>query len=222
MYTHIPFLEDILLLCALIFPSSLVSLIPAKRPSFTRTQVNNIIVHLVLILFVVFLKKDLFLFVHFPPLSWYVIAPLAGIACIGSEYIIGSFQVFYKHGRFPKGFSVHSFYQGKIKPIDIFLIVALVVCEELILRQAFFTIVYGSFKLEIWLVIVLSSVIYGLNHMFFGPKIVPQKMVSGLIYASLFYFSGMSIIIPIIAHSVQNLTLLALSKTGEKNAKTAD
>ena len=95
------------------------------------------------------------------------------------------------------------------------------VAEELILRQALFSLFFMGMKLHLWLVIVLCTVIYALNHIYFGLQALPQKIVSGLIYVCLYYYSGMAILVPILAHSVQNLTLVTVKIIRDRNANAA-
>ena len=223
MNIHIPYLEDILLLCALIFPGSINAMLPKSKGknAFAISTIMNITVHIILIILIVIVKREQFLFLNFPSWFFYPIAIAAGFSCIVFEYYIGALQIFIKEGKFPKGIRVHSFYTSKMKIMDFLLIIVLVIVEELILRQALFTILLLSIKLNLWIVITVSAFIYGLNHLFFGIKTFPQKLISGFIYTCLFYFSGMSIIVPIIAHTVQNLSLALMSRSGGKNANAA-
>ncbi|MCS4481906.1 hypothetical protein JQ038_02580 [Clostridium botulinum] len=41
-----------------------------------------------------------------------------------------------------------------------------------------------------------------------GKQVFLQKMVAGLIYGALFYFSGFNIIVPIITHCLENIVIL--------------
>jgi membrane protease YdiL (CAAX protease family) len=61
-------------------------------------------------------------------------------------------------------------------------------------------------------VILLCAVAYAMNHLSFGIASVISKLPSGLLYVLLFYVSGLSIGVVIVAHATQNLALLALSR----------
>jgi uncharacterized protein len=74
-----------------------------------------------------------------------------------------------------------------------------------------------DFHLGVGTTIFLCTLIYAINHITFGLSVVIQKIMSGLIYTTLYYISGLAIIIPIIAHATQNLALLALSQKGERH-----
>jgi membrane protease YdiL (CAAX protease family) len=73
--------------------------------------------------------------------------------------------------------------------------------------------VLRDFGSQIGLVIALCAFVYALNHITFGPGSVVAKLPTGLIYTLLFYFSGLSIVIPILAHATQNLALLTLARS---------
>lgn len=209
---HIHYLEDTLILMALVFPGSLNSIIKKpQRSSFKFSMVSTIAVYIVLITFTLMIKMNEFLFFNNPSWVWYLVAPLFGFLCIAIEYMIGAVQIYIQQGKFPKRFAVHSYYSVKIDLMVILLIITLVVLEELILRQAIFTIFFNGFQFQVWLVIALSALIYGLNHIFFGLSIVPQKIMSGVIFALLYYYSGLALVIPFLAHLTQNLTLLKFS-----------
>lgn len=221
MNIHIPYLEDILLLGALIFPNSINAVFPGSKGenAFTLYTIKNIIVHIILIGLIVLVKKEQFLFLYLPAWFFYPIAIAAGFSCILFEYYIGAWQIFIKEGRFPRGSAVHSFYKSNMNMLDLSLIIALVILEELILRQGLFTILLVGIKLNLWLVIFVSAFIYGLNHLFFGLRTLIPKVMSGFIYVCLFYFSGMSVIVPVVAHSIQNLTLAFMSMRGKKHVE---
>ncbi|MCS4467036.1 CPBP family intramembrane metalloprotease [Clostridium botulinum] len=67
---------------------------------------------------------------------------------------------------------------------------------------------FKDFKMNIAIVLIITSFVYALNHIFLGKQVFSQKMVAGLIYGALFYFSGFNIIVPIITHSLENIAIL--------------
>ena len=85
--------------------------------------------------------------------------------------------------------------------------------EEVIFRKVWFDILGSQFEINICIVLLVTSIVYGFNHLFMGNKIIIQKTISGIIYGMLYILSG-SIIIPIITHCLQNLIVL---KRGEKS-----
>ncbi|CBZ02325.1 CPBP family intramembrane metalloprotease [Clostridium botulinum] len=90
----------------------------------------------------------------------------------------------------------------------IILSVFIGICEEFAYRQLWFNILFKDFKMNIAIVLIITSFVYALNHIFLGKQVFSQKMVAGLIYGALFYFSGFNIIVPIITHSLENIVIL--------------
>ncbi|ACA55770.1 CPBP family intramembrane glutamic endopeptidase [Clostridium botulinum] len=82
------------------------------------------------------------------------------------------------------------------------------ICEEFAYRQLWFNILFKDFKMHIAIVLIITSFVYALNHIFLGKQVFFQKMVAGLIYGALFYFSGFNIMIPIITHCLENIVIL--------------
>lgn len=214
MNFHIHYLDDIILLCAILFPGSITSVLDIiqQRYSFTRRMINNIVPYIFLLTFIIILKGNTFIFFNLPKWYFYIIALVCGVGVLFIEYYIGAFIVLIQYKQFPKGIKVSSEYKDILKVIDVILIIFFIICEELISRQAFFTIFYFDMRLNIYLIFFLISLFYGLNHLFYGLKVLPQKIITGLIYTGLYYFSGFAIIVPIIAHVVQNCSLIILSK----------
>ncbi|ACA44328.1 CPBP family intramembrane metalloprotease [Clostridium botulinum] len=90
----------------------------------------------------------------------------------------------------------------------IILSVFIGICEEFAYRQLWFNILFKDFKMNIAIVLIITSFVYALNHIFLGKQVFFQKMVAGLIYGALFYFSGFNIIVPIITHCLENIVIL--------------
>jgi len=114
--------------------------------------------------------------------------------------------------------AVHGSYSGvaRIGVKDVLSIVALVICEELVLRQLLYRLLADDLALASWAAIATCTIVYGVNHVSFGLTSVIPKLASGLLYAMLFVVSGLSIGVVILAHVTQNLALLALSRRGPR------
>jgi membrane protease YdiL (CAAX protease family) len=144
-----------------------------------------------------------------------LLAPLAGIACIFLEYLVGVVLVFVRTRQLVTRVSVHSSYSAvlRVGVMDVLAVLALVVGEELVVRQLLYNLLATDFGLALWIVIAVCAAAYALNHLGFGAASVISKLPSGLLYIVLFYVSGLSIPVVVVAHATQNLTLLALSRT---------
>lgn len=151
-----------------------------------------------------------------------LLAPFVGIACILLEYLVGILLLFLRTGKLLTRVTVHNIYStvSRIAIKDILSILALVIGEELILRQLLYNLLATDFALALWVVISICTVAYAMNHLSFGIASVISKLPSGLLYVLLFYASGLSIVAVIVAHATQNLVLLALSRTRVINGQS--
>jgi hypothetical protein len=147
-------------------------------------------------------------------LPLFLLAPFVGIACIFLEYLIGIALLFFRTKKLVTRVAVHSSYSAfsRITVNDIMSILILVIGEELILRQLLYNLLADDLALGLWIVILLCTVTYAVNHLSFGATSAISKLSSGLLYVLLFYVSGLSVGVVIVAHATQNLALLALSR----------
>ena len=90
----------------------------------------------------------------------------------------------------------------------IILSVFIGIFEEVVYRQLWFNILFKDFKLHIVGVFIITSFVYALNHIFLGKQVLFQKILAGVVYGGLFYFSGFNILIPIITHCLENTVIL--------------
>ncbi|NFN87701.1 CPBP family intramembrane metalloprotease [Clostridium sporogenes] len=96
----------------------------------------------------------------------------------------------------------------KINIKVIILSILIGIFEEFVYRQLWFNVLFKDFKLHIAIVLVITAFMYALNHIFLGKQVFFQKMVAGITYGALFYFSGFNIIVPIITHCLENIVIL--------------
>jgi membrane protease YdiL (CAAX protease family) len=143
-----------------------------------------------------------------------LLAPFVGLACIVVEYLVGILLVSLRTGKLVTAVSVHGSYAAvpRITVADVLSVFALVVGEELVLRQVLFGLLSADLGLALWQVITLCTMAYALNHLSFGVASVVSKLPSGLAYVLLYYVSGMSLGVVVVAHAAQNFTLLAFSR----------
>jgi len=220
----IPPLDTVLLVIASLFPvgfcGNVTALIKGRRgfgqgQSLSGDLVGFVIGYAVILVVVAAVRPQQVLAFHLPTfLPLLLLAPLAGIASIFLEYLVGILILFLRTRKLVTSIAVHSSYSAvsRIAIKDIQSILALVIGEELILRQLLFNLLATDFAMAPWIVILLCTVAYAVNHISFGIASVIAKLPSGLLYVLLFYLSGLSIGVVIVAHATQNLTLLALSR----------
>lgn len=217
-------LNNILFLIAIIFPAGLGAnlLMPFQKKfksSISSGLAGMVIGYFIIIILVLYIKPKLILTFNTTQVIMFPIALLSGIFCIFIEYLIGIFQLYCITGKLITKMAIHSSYSGyqQVTIWDVLMILTFVICEELILRQTPFLLFSQTFKLQSWLTILFCSIIYAINHITFGLQVLPQKTISGLIYTLLYYISGNSIIIVVIGHFTQNISLLFMSRTGREN-----
>ncbi len=58
--------------------------------------------------------------------------------------------------------------------------------------------------------VALTALVYGLNHLYFGWLTVGQKVVTGVVFGLLYLMSGQSLLVPAVAHVVQNIVVLTV------------
>ena len=215
-----PPLENMLLLMAVVFPTgfgaNITALLSAKpQRSLAGSLVGMIIAYALLGAAAMWVAPHHALQFQRPVAPiYYLAAILAGGLCILLEYSVGVVLVSLRSRTWVIRMTVHSSYTSasRVGLWDIAAVLVFVIVEEWVLRQMLFSVLQ-SFGLQIGLVIALCAAIYALNHITFGLGSVVAKLSSGLIYTLLFFVSGFSIVIPILAHATQNLALLTLSRS---------
>ena len=140
-------------------------------------------------------------------------ATVLGIVCICMEYLAGVLlTLFFTRQRVFK-LSVHSVYSDtqKADMWDVVFIGVFVILEELVFRTAVINILFGLEFPTVAIVVIAISV-FALNHVQWGLFALIQKMFSGCVFVLLYLLFDYNILIPVIAHCVQNYTLLWLRK----------
>ena len=94
---------------------------------------------------------------------------------------------------------------------DVVFIGVFVILEELVFRTAVINILFGLEFPTVAIVVIAISV-FALNHVQWGLFALIQKMFSGCVFVLLYLLFDYNILIPVIAHCVQNYTLLWLRK----------
>jgi membrane protease YdiL (CAAX protease family) len=128
------------------------------------------------------------------------------------EYGILGFVSYRVNGRFPRGM-VQRFWQKGLSPTEHLLLVLVAAGEEIFYRLIGLGVLV-SIGLPLPFALVISSLAYGLNHLFMGKTTVISKSVAGLVYSAL-YIAGGSVWLPIVTHALQNFVLLQFAKESD-------
>lgn len=135
---------------------------------------------------------------------WYLWAVIAGpLIIVGEILIVVIFFVI--KGRERPSFKMSK--MGEDQIVAGLSVVAVGILEEAIYRQVWMTI-FISWGMSIYLAIFISALFYAFNHITLGPYVFCQKLFAGLIFGLLYYVSGYAVIIPMIAHGVQNIIVV--------------
>lgn len=158
---------------------------------------------IVQVVFIYLLDKNIF-YINFKiEYFWYIIALVMVPINIGIEILVGILLIKLKGKKIGK-ISFKS--KGVINTKNIYIFTLTIgLCEELIFRQTWFNLLKGN--MNIYIIVLVSGIAYGFNHIFIGNKVILQKILIGFIYGLLYVFSG-SIIIPIITHCVENIVVI--------------
>ena len=202
-------LKYLMLLFVMVFPSAylyfLKPFIRLKNNRMLEENLSTIIVYgLLLLLAAAFGSRG----------EWYMgslwffypAAVLMGFVNVGAEYLEAAVPVKRKTGKFPR-IQPTSVYRGGFSSARLLSLILAAALEELIFRQIVISGILVPMGLDIWAAAVLSAFFYSLNHVYFGRFAVIQKMTSGMVYSALFVLSGGNILVSILCHCVQNLSL---------------
>ena len=211
---------NLLILIATVFPSgfgsSLGSLLKRKRETVDVTALFfNLLPYLILLPAIFILKKELFFF-QFPTAVFYFTALVFAPFCLLLEYISGIIFIYFTTGKRYKGMTLHAAWKGKPSAVYLLLTALIAVGEEFIYRQVWFAILAGTFHLPVIVIVLIASLFYGLNHLYFGLNSVLAKFISGCVYGGLYVTSGYSIFVAMITHVLQNFVLIFMTR--RKNA----
>lgn len=216
MNTLTPSLNLIILIATIAPTSFTYSLASVFRNRNEQTSADNSSLLFLLttlamtICSIAILRPDIFV-IHTITQSFLIISIIGAVLCIFIEYSLNAGLLYLSTGRVPKQITLHQYWKGF--PLGLlFLTLLIAVGEEMLYRLVWFEILINQFKAPLVITLFLSSLCYGLNHLFFGYVNVLSKFVCGLVYGALYVAGGYSIAAPIIAHVLQNLLLIILAK----------
>lgn len=140
------------------------------------------------------------------------LAALLAPVALAVEYLIHAIVTYKPGGKLLRGASMQRFWQGGLSPVDCVLLGVVVVGEEFFFREVWLGTLYHSSVLTAALALLLSSAVYGFNHLAYGPVSVASKTASGLIYGGLYLLGGKSLWLPVVTHGLQNIILFKLTR----------
>ncbi len=208
--------HSLLVLLATVYPVS----IPQIALNFTRgyprkNQQVSYLMNCVIVSSALFLLSWLLIpmrgkIVITSEIIWYLIAIVSAPALIAIELAVGGIMLRLSKIKV-KGISINANW-SRISVVGCILTVLLAIIEELIYRQLWSTVIIDNLNWGTGVFVFISSVVYGLNHLYYGFTTFLQKTISGIIFAVIFLLSGGCILVPLIAHSLQNIIILIMGR----------
>ncbi len=208
--------RSILVLLATVYPVSIPQIMLTFERKFNSKNqdviylMNCVIISTVLLLLGSVLVPIGSKIVITSKIIWYIIAIAAAPILIGVEFIVGG-MILKASGTKVKGISVNATWT-KMSVVGCVLTFLLAIIEEIIYRQLWSAAILDNLGWSIIAFVILSSVVYGFNHLYYGFTTFLQKTISGIIFAIIFLLSGGSVIVPIIAHTLQNIIILLMGR----------
>lgn len=140
-----------------------------------------------------------------PTWWWYAVAVAAGLAAPAWEVAVG-FAVALARRRRPARVVRHAGW-GDGGALAVAAAVVVGFAEEVIFRGVGLSLVVDELGAPVVVAVALTALAYGFNHLYFGWLTVAQKCLTGVAFGMLFVASGHSLLVPVVAHVVQNLAV---------------
>jgi membrane protease YdiL (CAAX protease family) len=156
-----------------------------------------------------FLRPGLFSVHGSQPLMFAIAVLLAPLALM-IEYAIQAVATWRRSGQFARRIVVQNPWPSRLSLAQHLLLLLVAVGEEIFYRMVWLGALL-SLGLPPTLAVGISSLAYGLNHLWFGGIPVLSKTVTGCLYGSLYLLGGQSIWLPIVTHVLQNAALFQVA-----------
>jgi|SRR5215472_4984903 len=133
------------------------------------------------------------------------------------EYAIHAFATYRATGQFPRAIVVQSPWPGQLSLVQHLLLALIAAGEEIFYRMIWLGAML-SLGFHPLAALAISSLAYGINHLYSGGLAVASKTVTGCIYGSLYLLGGQSIWLPIVTHVLQNVVLFQVARRTQRDA----
>ncbi len=140
-----------------------------------------------------------------PAIAWYGDGILFGLGAPGIEVGLGALWARLRGSRVAR-IALHQ--QASVTALGVIAAVVTAIAEEVLFRGVGLHLLETVLHWPALAAVAMSALVYGLNHLWFGGLTVAQKVVSGLGFGALYDLSGHSLLVPLLAHVVQNLLVL--------------
>ena len=205
---------DAVLLAAVAFPAGFSAALASLRAVDTRGSSTPFLVLLTLpflaIALAVWLIDASRLSIGPLATGLIVAAILAAPVCILLEMVVQRLIMTGSLHGLTQAWAVHGFWPARSPALTYIFVIAIAVGEELVYRHLAYGILL-EFGIEAGLAVAATSLLYGLNHLYFGGVTVMSKTLVGVIFAALYLAGDGSFLLPAIAHALQSVLILSMS-----------
>lgn len=137
---------------------------------------------------------------------WYAIAIGFGCLAPGLEWAAGAAVLALRHRRLP-GIAVHRL-AGTGSAWAVLAALGVAAAEEVLFRGVGLHLLDRVLSWPAAAALAVTAIVYGLNHLYFGTATVAQKILTGVGFGLLYLLAGQNVLVPLVAHAVQNLVVL--------------
>lgn len=139
---------------------------------------------------------------------WYAVAVAAGLAAPAWEVGIGVAGAAVRRRRVGR-VGLHERWPGGTAA-GVATAVTVAAAEEVLFRGVGLSLLADGLHAPAALAVGVTAVVYALNHLWFGWQTVGQKLLTGVLFGLLYVAAGYSLVVPLLAHVVQNVAVLVL------------
>ncbi|BCB75559.1 hypothetical protein GCM10022251_28270 [Phytohabitans flavus] len=139
---------------------------------------------------------------------WYAAAAAFGFLAPVLEWAVGAAVLAIRHRRLA-GIALHRLAGGG-SALVVLAAVGAAAAEEVLFRGVGLHLLEGVLGWPAAAALAITAVVYGLNHLYFGAMTVVQKTVTGVGFGLLYLLGGHNVLVPLVAHVVQNVVVLTL------------
>jgi membrane protease YdiL (CAAX protease family) len=214
MSTRTLFLDSLILASAA-FPSGFSGSVSSVLRMDARHVTTGFLFVLLTPLLIVFLSSlsvQPDLFVNQPPHFWVLLLAIGvAPATLLLEWGVHNVVAFARWGSFQRKIELHDFWEGRRSASQFLLLTLIAFGEEVVFRQIWIGALERSFGFAAPWALIVSALMYGINHIHFGWPSVLAKTAAGLVYGGLYLLDDRSLWSPFLAHALQNAILLAVA-----------
>ncbi len=216
MPTHILYLSFILMAIA-IYPGGMLTMsasyVRGKVKDLQMVYLSSANIYFLIFIGMIAIGLPFYETISFK-LDWYWAAGaiLLSPILVLMEFQIGKLVLFIKNRKIKNlKLSVSGTWVNR-NAVFWLLTFSLAILEELMFRQIWAYFLMDIFQLPVWVFIAVSAFLYALNHLYLGDYTFWQKLVTGAVFSAIFVLSGRSLLVPVLAHVFQNISILILER----------